>query len=88
MIDSESVATPVEQPAAPEQQSLSAPADAVSSDAAPEKKRTRRPRRKKTDPVVEPAAEAVENPVRPAAQDALTSHPMQTPAVVASVLFW
>nr|WP_294513115.1 Rne/Rng family ribonuclease [uncultured Bilophila sp.] len=86
MIDSESVATPVEQPAAPEQQSLSAPADAVSSDAAPEKKRTRRPRRKKTDPVVEPAAEAVENPVRPAAQDALTSHPMQTPAVVASAL--
>ncbi len=81
MIDSESVATPVEQPAAPEQP-VSAPADAVSSDAAPEKKRTRRPRRKKA----EPAAEATETSVEPAAQEALTAHPLQTPAVSVSAL--
>ncbi len=81
MIDSESVATPVEQPVAPEQ-SVSAPADAVSSDPAPEKKRTRRPRRKKA----EPAAEAAETFVPPAAQEALTAHPLQTPAVSESAL--
>ena len=81
MIDSESAATPVEQPAAPEQSS--APAD-MSSEPAPEKKRTRRPRRKKTEP-----AEAPEGTVAsaaPVAQDALTAHPMHMPAVALSML--